>query len=400
MVGTMSRLLLVIGLVLLTVGPAIADAANAQEPATPTTEETIPVSVPTVLPTEPPAMVETEVPTEEPESTEPPDVTEAATETDGAGDTSDAAEEEFELAPDTSGTPVTNEEKPAPTVEPAIPFAPVLECLPRETSGVATAGEGNWAVLECSIEWETADVNAVHLVARPRTADWRVALIDVDDPAFAEIPVPVRLESGDHELDLPNAAFTTESDSFSAATFLLSAQLGCSAALSTIVELEMTAESQLDDAGAAGLEETVIDEIELQGQPATAPDLHDLALSFSSIANSLDNRVSTGSLTLAYSGAPALCGWSISLGFADFTAGNYRIPATQLIATAVTGIEGALVTSDQGVLTIVIAEGSIPRAASGALQVTLELNIGSFLPVGNYQTVVTVDVAVMPYAAK
>jgi hypothetical protein len=52
------------------------------------------------------------------------------------------------------------------------------------------------------------------------------------------------------------------------------------------------------------------------------------------------------------------------------------------------------------VLTIVIAEGSIPRAASGALQVMLELNIGSFLPVGNYQTVVTVDVAVMPYAAK
>jgi hypothetical protein len=86
----------------------------------------------------------------------------------------------------------------------------------------------------------------------------------------------------------------------------------------------------------------------------------------------------------------------VSLTFADFTAGNYRIPASHLIATAVSGIEGALVTSDQGVVTIMIADGFTPRSANGVLHISLELTLGSYLPTGNYQTVVTVNASAMP----
>jgi hypothetical protein len=395
------RVLLAIWLVLGTVAPVRAETGSdaespppieiATEPAPtehPTEVPVIEVPTPTevTLPTETPLPEPTATSTLEPveEPTQPAVATETATSTP-----------EPTVA---DGTPTGEPEEPTPTVEAAIPFAPVLECIPREGAERAIAGDDAWALLACELTWDTENVAAIEFTIPERFDDWSVVLIEETDAADQR-PLTERIDERSTEIAEIDLELTPDGDeAFQRAEFLIASRSSCADPLQTVLELEITAHSRIGEGtdDVIDVEELVIEEIELRGQQPAAPDLHDIGLEFSSVANSIHGGISSGLLGFSYSGAPTRCAWSVSFTFTDFVSGDFTIPARQLIATGVEGLGGASVSSDQGVITIMIGERAEPRDADGSFQISLELDLGSWRAQGAYQTVATVYVAVMP----
>ncbi len=379
------RLVLILALMILAPLPALADEVGNPDAGTPSApiETTLPEPTPTEANppiAEPPPVEETEVPTEP--TTEVPTPEETPSQDEAALGDADSE--------DQPGTPVPDAEDENVASENVIPFAPELECEPRVEDEAAVAGERDWTLLKCSVTWETRDIESLAFSVQPRDSGWTVRVLEAELPGEDESALIERIEVSEKRLTLHAP---DDAETFTSADLLIGVRFGCLAPVRTTLDVDLVANAS--DESTPRVHEAT-EEIHIGGQAPVAPRLHDVALTFAPIENLLESRISAGSLVVPFAAAPATCGWSISFHFADFVAGEQQLAAENLVAIAVAGLDGVTVTSDGGVITLLIPESPEPRPDTGTFEVSLELNVGSFLPRGTYRTAVTVEVAVMP----
>lgn len=300
---------------------------------------------------------------------------------------------------------------PTPTPRPAVPFDPTVTCALIEGGSLAIAGETDWSIQECTATWSTENVSEVTAVASSDTTGWNLIVVNADDLQSADV-----LNQSDAELALTDS--TAEDDGFLTSRFYIGTQLGCTSPLDAAIKLDLTAtstapvsedengnplpivaEDGTESPAAPGATniETDRTDLVLSGHAATAPTVTLNSVTFTGIANSLDSSsVSQGTVSLTVANASAACGWQTTISFGDFTSGNNAIPASNLSATGLSGLEGVHYTSDGGVITLVVPAGVNTRPSDAEVVVSLELNLGSFVPQGTYGTTVVFETIANP----
>lgn len=382
--------------------PPPVEVATEPPPPPPPTE--IPPPPPTEVPPPPPTEIPPPPPTEAPVPTEEPVATEVpATE---APATEIPATEEPTPTVEPSPTP-----SPTPTPAAAIPFDPTVSCELIEGGVVATAGETAWSIQECTATWQTENVSEVKALVTTQDSGWNVIVVNAADLQSQEA-----LDLSDGRLDLADSM--AEDDGFLTSRFYIGTQLGCTSPLNANVVLELTATSTApvseDEAGnplpivnedgsespaapGATTIETDRTDLVLGGHAAVAPTVTLNSVTFSGFANSLDSSsISQGAISMSYTNAPSRCGWETSITFADFSSGEFAIPAANLTAVSVTGLDGAILTSDGGVISLVSPTHGTPGPSEGTITITLELNLGAFVPQGTYGTTVMAETIANP----
>jgi hypothetical protein len=115
-----------------------------------------------------------------------------------------------------------------------------------------------------------------------------------------------------------------------------------------------------------------------------------VSVGFDPVADSLNGeRATTGVVTFAYDGALESCGWQASFQFSDFVGANQSIVAANLQPVGIENGPGLQLTSGAGAFTI-MAPPDAGVATSGTVTVRLDLDLGGFVPAGEYNTTVTV----------
>lgn len=359
--------------------PAVEDVP----PPTPT-----PVPPPPETPTEVPAEAPTDTPTEMPTDIPTEEVTAAPTDEPTSEPTKEGTEASDESTPTETETE-TETPTPTPTAEPPVPFEPVMECIRPKWASEAVAGESEWGLLECSLRWETEQVSEVRAEARPRDAGWTVVLVS-EETLAQDLP----LSQEDHQLLLTDS--NADDNGFLTARFVLGTRLACVASLVTALDIDLTASSNPAEDDESVLEETVLLEIDVTARQPPVPDLTGMSVSFAPVADSLTgSRVSAGVVTISFEDAPERCGWSASIAFTDFVAGDFVIPAAQLVALSASGVEGIDVSGGDGVIWITVPTRDSARSTSGIITINTELDLGSFKPEGSYATTVTVELSLL-----
>jgi len=352
----------------------VQEQEPADDPLPPTEAPTdVPANEPSDPPTDVPTEPATTTPPEEPPATEP-----AATETTTANDPASTPTETATEAPSPTATP-----------KPPVPFEPVIECIDPERADIAVAGGSEWALLDCTLRWETEDVREVQASATSREAGWSVVVVD---PATVRSGAPLSAE--DHRLSLADS--TNGDAGFLTARLVIGTRLGCVAPLTTRIDLKLVATSTPPADDQSVTEETVTRTVEVAARSPEAPELTGMSVSFTPIANSLTgSRVSAGAVTLSFTNAPERCGWSATIVFDDFVSGGGVIPAGQLTAISADGVDGVGVSSSDGVISVVVPASDRPRNQDGTLTIATELDLGTFKPQGSYESIITVELAVV-----
>ena len=340
-----------------------------------------PVDQPTPIPT--PEIEPTLEP--EPTSTEP-----VPTETVPAEAT--PTEVEPTLEPTSTEVPSpTPTETAEPTAEPILPFDPSLTCELSDLSSQAVAGSATRGWLGCTVTWETRDATELRIKAMTEAADWTVVVVDggLGQDLNGEI-------SGDDWIALSDD--DNDDSGFLSAEFVVGTQLGCLAASSADIgfELNLTSGSPASDDSDL-TEEAASRSVTIDGDGNSVPKISIASVSFDPIKNSLTMPdYVRGSLVVNVRDASAACGWSTEITFTDFTSGNVVIPAANMNAIKVSGIDGVSIGSSEGGVISILASPSESMAEDATITITTELEIDGFLPEGNYQATVTVVANLFP----
>lgn len=270
----------------------------------------------------------------------------------------------------------------AATPPPAVPFRPDVQCRRLDGGAAPVSGEREPGWLACLISWSTSQMHDVQLDVIPRESGWQVIAVNAnafDNPSVrAAATNHVALQDSD-----------PDDSGFFTAQVYLGSWVRCNAVPGNSFDLVLTATSYPDDRSAVTEQQTrAITESSLS---APIPEVSVQAISFSPITDSLTgDRHSAGSLTLWVDRAPARCGWYATIAFSDFSSGDYAIPAANLVATGVSGNFTVSVTTDGGVITVLMPPGADPIPSSGPITIALDLALEGFVPQGSYSTTVTV----------
>jgi hypothetical protein len=336
------------------------EAPVVEEPTDVPTLEPVPEE-PTIAPTEIPGEEPTALPTDEPVAT--------ATEAPSA-------------TPTESPTP-----SPTPTTVPAIPFDPTLDCKRIEGGVSAIAGDPGRGWLDCTLRWETAHVQKLQVAAAAQSAGWNVIVVERD-----ALNDQVKLAAGTNKLDLTDS--NPDDADFLTAHLYIGSLLGCTSPTASDIKLTFTATSDgpKTEEASENVVEAVTKTVAETGSYPVAPSVSLTSVSFTPIANSLTgSRETAGSINFTFSNAPATCGWSTTITFADFVSGDMVIPAANLVALQSHGDDALVLGSDGGAITLTSPPSDRPGAADGLVSVDISLSLGTFMPQGNYQTTVTIE---------
>jgi hypothetical protein len=199
---------------------------------------------------------------------------------------------------------------------------------------------GDWALLACTLSLDFGDVESLDIRAETIAPGWRVILVESSD-----LNTPGLLNASNNRIELMDIAGEDE------ATFLLGTQRGCTAFPSTTLQFEITGERD----GAASVTSTA--DLPLLADPESQPEVTLQAASF----NTEGDAGVTGSLTIAYAGAPEACSWQVLV-----TLGT---PAVVTV-TGMTAPEGTGSASATGLVSLTIPPGETEGVVT--LQVAIE----------------------------
>jgi hypothetical protein len=285
--------------------------------------------------------------------------------------------------------------EPTPTPEPAIAFAPDVQCSPGSSIGT---GQDAWAMQDCTATWKTENVTSVELNASTNNTAWRVAaVLPVDANAS-------RLGLGSGVLTLTDS--NPDDDGFYSSRFSIGTQVtACSTENTAQVSLRLNAVSHKpvpkDKAGEPLVDITTSPTVseswsgDVTAQSAAQSDFNVtlVSASFTPIDISSSNTTSTGTFVIDYR-VPADCEWQLTLSLPDLVNGSQKIPVSNLDFERVQGVTAAMGSTGTG--TVVISPDDSATATSGRIVVTGTLELDGYVANGEYRTTVTASGELLP----